>query len=126
MTAEASLISGDPLVTALVTRARNGDKQAWDALVERYAPRIWSICRSHQLGGSDAEDVGQSVWLQLVDQLDRIRDPVALPGWLATTTRRECLRVLRASRRSPAAGHVPDAEAIPHQLAAVAEQELLA
>lgn len=113
MTAEASLISGDLLVTALVTRARNGDKQAWDALVERYAPLIWSICRSHQLGGSDAQDVGQGVWLQLVDQLDRIRDPVALPGWLATTTRRECLRVLRASRRSPAAGHVPDAEAIP-------------
>ena len=127
MTAEASLISdGDPLITGLVTRARNGDKQAWDALVERYAPLIWSICRRHQLGGSNAEDVGQSVWLQLVDQLDRIRDPVALPGWLATTTRRECLRVLRASRGSPAARHVPDAEAIPHQQAAVAEQELLA
>ena len=27
----------DPVVTDLVTRARNGDKQAWDALVERYA-----------------------------------------------------------------------------------------
>ena len=36
----------DPAVTALVTRARNGDKQAWDTLVERYAPLIWSICRS--------------------------------------------------------------------------------
>jgi hypothetical protein len=27
----------DPAVTVLVTRARNGDKQAWDTLVERYA-----------------------------------------------------------------------------------------
>jgi RNA polymerase sigma factor (sigma-70 family) len=126
VTAEASLIGDDPLVTGLVTRARNGDKQAWDALVERYAPLIWSICRRHQLGRSDAEDVGQSVWLHLVDQLHRIRDPVALPGWLATTTRRECLRVLRASRGSPAAGHVPDAEAIPDQQAAKADQELLA
>ena len=25
--------------------ARNGDTQAWDALVDRYAPLIWSICR---------------------------------------------------------------------------------
>ena len=33
-----------PVVTDLVTRARNGDKQAWDALVERYASLIWSIC----------------------------------------------------------------------------------
>jgi len=37
VTAEASLISGDSLVTGLVTRAGNGDNQAWDALVERYA-----------------------------------------------------------------------------------------
>jgi DNA-directed RNA polymerase specialized sigma24 family protein len=57
----------------LVAAARNGDKQAWDALVERYAPLIWSICRRHRLGGADAEDVGQSVWLRLVDQLDRVR-----------------------------------------------------
>ena len=90
----------DPTVTDLVTRARNGDKQAWDALVERYAPLIWSICRRHRLGGADAEDVGQNVWLQLVDQLDTIRDPAALPGWLATTTRRECGRVLRAARET--------------------------
>ena len=33
----------DPVVTDLMTRARNGDKQAWDALVERYAPLMWSI-----------------------------------------------------------------------------------
>ena len=32
-------------LTDLVTRTRNGDTQAWDALVDRYAPLIWSICR---------------------------------------------------------------------------------
>ena len=62
----------DSLVRDLVGRARNGDKQAWDALVERYAPLIWSICRRHRLGHADADDVGQSVWLRLVDQLDRV------------------------------------------------------
>jgi RNA polymerase sigma factor (sigma-70 family) len=82
----------------LVSRATNGDRQAWDGLVERYAPLIWSICRRHGLGDADAEDVGQSIWLKLVDQLDKIRVPAALPGWLATTTRRECGRVLRAAR----------------------------
>jgi RNA polymerase sigma factor (sigma-70 family) len=81
-----------------VTHARNGNQQAWDALVERYAPLIWSICRRYRLCGADANDVGESVWLYLVDQLDRIRDPAALPGWLATTTRRECGRVLRAAQ----------------------------
>lgn len=60
-----------------MTRAGNGDKQAWDTLVERYAPLIWSICRRHRLSNADADDVGQRVWLQLVSQLDRIRDPAA-------------------------------------------------
>jgi len=57
----------DPAVSDLVTRARDGDQQAWDALVERHAPLIWSICRRYRLGGADAEDAAQAVWLRLVD-----------------------------------------------------------
>jgi len=110
----------------LVTCARNGDQQAWDALVEHYAPLIWSICRRHRLGDADAGDVGQSVWLHLVDQLRSLRDPAALPSWLATTTRRECLRVLRAARGPQAAGYVLDIDSIPDEQAVPAGQELLA
>ncbi len=115
----------DPVVTDLVTRARNGDRQAWDALVERYAPLTWSICRRHRLDDADAEDVGQSVWLQLVEQLDKLRDPAALPGWLVTTTSRECARVLRTMRGPYAAGYWLDAETIPDDQAQVAEQQVL-
>jgi RNA polymerase sigma factor (sigma-70 family) len=115
----------DAVVTDLVTRARNGDKQAWDALVERYAPLIWSICRRYRVAGADADDVGQGVWLQLVDQLDKIRDPAALPGWLATTTRRECVRVLRAVRGPHAARYARDAETIPDDHSQMAEQQVL-
>src|SRR5262249_62421953 len=88
-------------VANLVTRARNGDQRAWDALVERYAPLIWSICRRYQLGRADAEDVGQYVWLNLVSQLGNLRDPAPLPGWLATTPARECAKPLRAPRPPP-------------------------
>ena len=109
----------------LVTRTGNGDKQAWDTRVERYAPLIWSICRRHRLSSADAVDVGQRVWLQLVSQLDKIRDPAALPGWLATATQRECGAIRRATRRSQALGRVPDARHIPGQLTEMAEQELL-
>ena len=116
----------DRLVTDLVTGARNGDRQAWEALVERYAPLIWSICRRHRLDGADADDVGQSVWLQLVARLGAIRDPAALPGWLATTTRRECLRVLRAAPGPHPARYPPGAAAIPDDQAPTAGQQLLA
>ena len=113
------------VATDLVTRARTGDKQAWDTMVERYAPLIWSICCRHQLG-ADAEDISQSVWLRLVGQLDKIRDPAALPGWLATTTRRECLRLLGVARGPLADGYVVCAEAVPDEQARTAEEELLA
>jgi RNA polymerase sigma factor (sigma-70 family) len=112
-------------VSELVTCARNGEKQAWDALVDRYAPLIWSICRRHGLGRADTEDVGQAVWLHLVGHLGNLHEPAALPGWLSTTARRECLRVLRAGRPL-AAGHVLDAETLPDNQAGPAEQELLA
>jgi RNA polymerase sigma factor (sigma-70 family) len=121
----AATVRDDPVVIALVTRAGNGDRLAWEALVERYTTLIWSICRRHRLGDGDAEDVGQSVWLQLVDQLNRIRDPAALPGWLATVTRRECLRILR-TRNAVAPRYVLDAETLPDQQTDTAERELLA
>src|SRR5580704_11681557 len=119
-------VRNEQLVTDLVIRARSGDKLAWDALIERYAPLIWSICRRYRLGRADADDVGQSVWMCLVHQLDKIRDPAALPGWLATTTRRECWRVVGAAREPNAVACAPDAETIPDGQAEAVEHELLA
>lgn len=115
----------DPFVADLVTRARKGDQQAWDVLVERYSPLIWSICRHYRLSRADAEDVGQRTWLQFVNHLGAIRDPAALPGWLTTTTRRECNRVVRAARGPQAAGQLLD-ENIPDKQIRTADQELLA
>jgi RNA polymerase sigma factor (sigma-70 family) len=116
-------------VDGLVMRARDGDEQAWGALVERYAPLIWSICHRYGLSAADTADtadVGQSVWLYLVDHLGDLRDPAALPGWLATTARRECGRVLRAAPGLRLTGYVPDIEAIPDEQTITGEQELLA
>jgi len=113
-------------VTGLVARAKTGDKQAWDALVERYAPLIWSICRPYRLDGADAANVSQTVWLHLVHHLGNLRDPAALPGWLATSTRRECGRAVRAARGPLADGSELDAESLPGEQAATAEQDLLA
>ncbi len=94
----------DPSVVALVVGAAGGDQGAWDEIVERYAPLVWSICARYQLSRHDTEDVGQTVWLLLVEQLGKLREPAALPGWLATTTARECLRAVAAARRSERLG----------------------
>ncbi len=112
-------------LTDLVTRARNGDTQAWDALVDRYAALIWSICRRYQLADADAGRAGHSVWAQMAGQLDAIRDPAALPGWLATTTSRECGRILRAAQGTHDAALAAAAEIAPGDHATAAKQELL-
>ena len=94
----------DPTVVALVARAAGGDPGAWIEIVERYAPLVWSICTRFQLSNQDTEDVGQNVWLLLVEQLGKLREPAALPGWLATTTHRECLRVVTSAQKSERLG----------------------
>jgi RNA polymerase sigma factor (sigma-70 family) len=84
----------DTSVGLLLRRARDGDQDAWNALVERLSPLVNGVCRRFGLAEADLLDVGQTVWLALLEHLDRIREAEALPGWIATTTRRECLQVV--------------------------------
>jgi RNA polymerase sigma factor (sigma-70 family) len=84
---------------ALLAQAAGGDQRAWNALVEQHSRLLWAIARSYRLDQADAADVVQTAWLRLVEHLDRIEEPARLVGWLVTTTRRECLRVLRRAGR---------------------------
>lgn len=84
----------------LVRAAAASDAQAWKALVDRFGGLVWAIARSHRLNRDAAADVSQTVWLRLVDHLDRIREPDRVGAWLAATTRHECLRVARLQQRT--------------------------
>jgi RNA polymerase sigma factor (sigma-70 family) len=90
----------DRTVGDLVEAAQQGDQGAWDALVRRYVPLVRAITRTYRLAGKDAEDVSQVVWLRLVEQLARIREPLALPKWIVTTARRESRRVAASLNRT--------------------------
>jgi len=116
----------DPAVISLVARARDGDQHAWNEIVDRYAPLVWSICNRYQLNRNDIDDVGQTVWLLLVEQLGKLRVPAALPGWLATTTHRECLRLLRAARRYDSSRSPADDLMSPDETSLMIEQEVIA
>ena len=98
-------------IAQIVEAAANGDQRAWDALVHQFAGLIWAIARAHRLDDADAADVAQATWLRLFENLGHLRDPGHVGAWLATTARRECLRVLRASARSlPVGDEIPDRE----------------
>ena len=83
---------GDPWRLA---DALSGSRDAWNGIVDEFAQSVWSWARSQGLTREEAEDVSQTVWYRLKDKGDTIRDPRTLPGWLATTTRREAIRVAK-------------------------------
>ncbi|MGH3184769.1 MAG: RNA polymerase sigma factor, partial [Streptosporangiaceae bacterium] len=88
-----------PDVASLVRRAAEGDRHAWEALVDQYARLIWSITVQFKLTESDAADVAQTTWLRLLEHIDRIERPARVGSWLATTARNECLRSLAGRKR---------------------------
>lgn len=90
---------GDRSAAELVAWAADGDRAAWDTLVDRYTGLVWSVARAHDLTHPDAADVVQTAWLRLVENLDRLRQPERVGAWLASTTRHECLRMVRRSTR---------------------------
>lgn len=85
----------DPSTADLLSGALRGEQAAWDGLVARYGRLVWAVARGFELSASDASDLSQTVWLRLVEHLDSVKEPERLGSWLATTTRREGIRLLR-------------------------------
>jgi len=86
-------------VAGVVRRAAAGEQSAWDAIVESFSGLVWTVANGHRLGPADTAEVVQTTWLRLLEHLDRIREPERIGGWLATTARREALRILRLRSR---------------------------
>lgn len=120
------MTSASPIAT-LVSAAAEGDQSAWNEIVDRYTPLVVSVIYKHRLRPSDAADVNQTLWLRLVEQIGRLREPEALPGWIMTTTRNECLRVLRVQQRTHLYDPLSESDALEsEQVDADVEADLLA
>lgn len=70
----------------LVARARCGDREAFAALIDRYAPMVERvIARTLYAGSADAYvrgDLSQETWLQAYLSLDMLRDDSRFQSWL--------------------------------------------
>jgi RNA polymerase sigma factor (sigma-70 family) len=85
-------------VAGLLLRASDRDPVAWDEIVHRYSKLVFATVRSFRLQDADALDAMQMTWLRLAENAHRIQDPERLGGWLVTTARRECMRILRQTQ----------------------------
>ena len=89
----------------------------------RFSGMIAATGRRYRLSPADVSELQQTTWLRLVENLHRIEQPERIGGWLATTARRESLRLLqRAAKYRPAAdlmlanladNHLPEPDARP-------------
>ena len=94
---------------SLLAQLRNGssNEAAWQAFVDRYAPRVLSWCRQRNLQQADAEDVTQTILLKLARVMAEFEyDPaMSFRSWLKTVTHRTVVDFLRQQeRRELAAG----------------------
>lgn len=81
-------------------KLRNGDAEAWDNVVSRYTPLVYSVARRAGLTSYDAEDCAQITWISLYRNRLKIRDPQKLPAWLIKTTHRNAIRMMRNHYRN--------------------------
>ncbi len=86
-------------VTELVIAAADGDGRAWGEIVVRYGDLVRATVAGFRLQQADAADAMQNTWLRALERIGTVRDPERLGGWLTTTAARECLAVLRRSKR---------------------------
>ncbi len=72
-----------------------GHDWAWKVLVARYEKLVMSVAMRCGLSKVDAEDCAQLSWIALYKNLDSIRNPDRLGGWLARTTLRNATRMAK-------------------------------
>src|ERR1051325_2113397 len=80
---------------ALIAACLKGHAPSWDALIDRYASLIYSICLRMGLCQADAEDVFQDICVILLRRLGDLRDTARLSSWLISMTKREAWRLQR-------------------------------
>jgi len=116
----------------LIGRCLKGDQEAWSALIDKYKNLIYSI--PIKLGMyQDAGDIFQSVCVDLLSELPRLREHRALPKWLMQTCYHKCLHYQRAADRlvelapegtdSDAASPTSSADDLPEHMLVQLEQE---
>ena len=83
---------------SLVNRARDGDLDAFSAIVRRFQDMALGYAYSI-LGRFDlAEDAAQEAFIQAYRDLPKLREPAAFPGWFRKVVFKHCDRLVRGKR----------------------------
>jgi RNA polymerase sigma-70 factor (ECF subfamily) len=85
-------------VGSLLRRAREGDHDAFAALIEEHEAMVFSIARTFFDDRTRAEEIAQDVFLQLYRSLGELETPAHVLFWLRQVTSRRCIDATRRAK----------------------------
>jgi RNA polymerase sigma-70 factor (ECF subfamily) len=83
----------------LITRARQGDREAFASLVLRHGDRLYATAYRILRDTGGAEDAVQQAFLNAWRELPRLRDESRFEGWLYRLLVHACYAGIRQNRR---------------------------
>lgn len=86
---------------ALVARAQAGDDQAFEELVRRHTPRVYTLALGMMRNEADAMDAVQDAFLNAYRRLEGYRGDAAFGSWIYRVATNACLMRMRRRRRRP-------------------------
>ncbi len=83
----------------LVERAQDGDRQAFQQLVETYQRKVYGICIGMLKDPDDSKDVSQEVFIKVYRYLDKFNFESSFYTWLYRITVNKCIDFIRKQKR---------------------------
>ncbi len=95
-------LSGDDALddVALMLRVRDGDMDAFQALVERHQHSVVGTVAKMLSGDADAEDIAQQVFIRVWKSAPRYQPSAKFTTWLMTITRNLVFNEMRRRQRA--------------------------
>src|SRR5436190_9047049 len=87
---------------ALMLRVKQGDRTAFEALVEKYKQPVMNVVYRTLRDAAEAEDLAQHVFLQVYKSAHRYEISAKFSTWIFTIARNLCLNEIRRRSRHPA------------------------
>lgn len=108
----------------LVLDAQQGDRQAFEALFERYQRSVYVTVLQRLGNDAEAQEVCQEVFIQAMRKIDQLQNPLCFGGWLRSIATR--MAINRAVRSRPVASLESDRVADEHTESRTPLGEILA
>ena len=101
----------------MIRRCRNGDRNAFDQLIDKYQPVVLGTVRKMVLDPEDARDIVQNVFLKAYENLDSFRTEMRFFSWLYRIAINETINFIESSKHrtriedeTPSASQTPEHE----------------